>query len=128
MPARRLSGDHAEVAVAGFPGMDEKGRAAGTRQGGGDLAADMAGFAHAGDHDTAFAGQQQRTGVAEVGVDRLLQPVDCRAFKPDGTQTRGDEVVGSGWRCHAAVSFSWRRANGIVTAPKSHGQTRARAL
>jgi hypothetical protein len=52
-----LRGNHAQIAVSGFCRMDKKGRAAGAGQGGGNLAAYMAGFAHAGNDDAAGAGQ-----------------------------------------------------------------------
>ena len=52
-------GDHAEVAVARFARMDEEGGRAGRGQRRGDLAADMAGLAHAGDdHPAARAPDQ----------------------------------------------------------------------
>ncbi len=50
-----LAGDGAQIAMAGFGGMDEIGRRAGGGQGGGDLAGDMAGLAHAADDDPALA-------------------------------------------------------------------------
>ena len=46
-------GDHAEIAVIGFRRMDEEGRRAGRGERGGDLGADMAAFADAGDDDAA---------------------------------------------------------------------------
>ena len=48
---RVVLGDHAEVAVIGFRRMDEQGRRAGGGQRGGDLGADMAALADAGDDD-----------------------------------------------------------------------------
>jgi hypothetical protein len=57
-----VAGDHAHVAMAGFGRVHEKCRRAGAGQGGGDLVADMPGFAHA-DHDhAALAGQNQLAG------------------------------------------------------------------
>ena len=57
--------DHAQVAVAGLGRVQEERRGAGAGQGGGDLAADMAGFAHPGDHDPARATQADPAGGDE---------------------------------------------------------------
>ena len=52
--------DHAEIAVAGFGGVDEEGRRAGRGQRRGDLARDMAGLAQPGDDDAALGLADQR--------------------------------------------------------------------
>jgi len=48
---------HADVAVTRLARMNEEGRGARARQRGGDLAADVPRFAHAGHHDSATAVQ-----------------------------------------------------------------------
>lgn len=45
-----VRGNHAQIAVAGLARMNEEGRRAGTGEGGGHFAADMAGFPHAHHH------------------------------------------------------------------------------
>lgn len=62
--------DHAEVAVGGFSGMDEVGGGARGGKGGGELAADVAGLAHAGHDQTALAGKNARNGVREFAAER----------------------------------------------------------
>ena len=64
-------GDHAEIAVIGLGRMDEEGRRAGRGQRRGDLRADMAAFADAGDDDPAVDRRQHLDGLRE----RLGQPV-----------------------------------------------------
>ena len=54
-----LLGDHAEIAVAGFSGMDKISGRAGRGQGRRNLARDVAGLAHAGDDDAALGGGEQ---------------------------------------------------------------------
>ena len=68
-----FGGDHAHIAMFGFAGMDKKGRAASAGQCGGDFSANMARFAHADDHDTPLACEQQLTGFGEVLVDTVDQ-------------------------------------------------------
>ena len=58
--------------MAGFAGMDEEGRGAGRGEGGGDFAADMSGFAHAGNDNAAL-------GVLH-DVQRLAEGVVKFAF------------------------------------------------
>ena len=62
--------DHAEVAVGGFSGMHEVGGGARGGKGGGELAADVAGLAHAGHDQTALAGKNARNGVREFAAER----------------------------------------------------------
>ena len=89
--------DHAEVAMARFARMHEIGGRAGRGEGRGDLAADMAGLAHAGDDQPALAtarsaqrrrraGRQavldrgdQRRDAAGLGVERAQRRIDQRA-------------------------------------------------
>src|SRR5688572_11332755 len=56
------AGDHAQIAVTRFAGMYKKCRSASAGKGGGDLMADMPGFAHAGHHYPALAVEDQLTG------------------------------------------------------------------
>ena len=62
------AGDHAEVAVTGFPGVDKEGRCAGAREGRRHLACDVAGLAHAGDDHPAAAVQAELAGLVEARV------------------------------------------------------------
>ena len=71
-----VCGDHAQVTVTRLAGMNEEGRASGTRQGRSDLAGDMAGLAHAGDDDASLAVQAKRAGLDEIGAERALEVMD----------------------------------------------------
>ena len=61
--------EHAQIAVESFGGVKKKGRRAGTGKGGGNFSADEARFAHAGDDDAAFAGEEKVDGLFEGGVE-----------------------------------------------------------
>ena len=65
--------DHAQVAVAGFAWMHEKGGRAGTGEGGGHFLADMARLAHAHDDDFALAAIDHLAGAGKVVVNILVQ-------------------------------------------------------
>jgi len=92
------AGEHAEVAVEGFDGMEEAGGGSGGVHGGGDFAGDDAGFSDAGEGDAMAAGsglREQREG----GVERRFH----LAFEAVGeTLERGgfdaDEVGGARYR------------------------------
>ncbi len=62
--------DHAEVAVAGFAGVQEERGCAGAGECRGDFVADVPGFAHAGNDDAPFAGEDGFAGVQEI----IVQP------------------------------------------------------
>ncbi len=65
--------DHAEIAVAGLCRVHKVAAGAGRRQGGGYLAADMAGFAHAGDDHIAGRRQDHRGGSGETRRQPLFE-------------------------------------------------------
>ena len=65
--------NHAQIAVAGFAGMDKKCGGAGGRQCGGDFAADVAGFAHAGHHHAAPACQYQLQRAHKIFIQTRAQ-------------------------------------------------------
>ncbi len=70
-------GDHAEVAVEGFGGVEEEGGGAGGAEGGGDLAGDDAGLADAGEGDAA-AGLERGAeveGAVECGAGGAVEAV-----------------------------------------------------
>ena len=66
-------GDHAKVAVRGLARVHEEGGGAGAGEGGGDLAADVAALAHAGDDDAPLAGEHQTAGIGELPVEARRQ-------------------------------------------------------
>ncbi len=68
--------NRAEIAVRGLGRVQEPGRRAGARQGGGDLPADDAGLAHAGHDDPAAALVEHLDGAFEMAVDALDEPQD----------------------------------------------------
>ena len=55
--------DHAEVAVAGFSGVNKHGRCACRRQGGCYFGANVPALAHAGDHHAAFDVEHHLNGL-----------------------------------------------------------------
>ena len=63
--------NHAQVAVRGFGGMDEKGGRAGGGEGGGDFVADVAGFADAGNDEAAGAVEHGIDGGGEIAVEAV---------------------------------------------------------
>ena len=105
-----VGGDHAEVAVARLAGMDEERGRAGRGEGRRDLAADMAGLAHAGD--------------------------DHPAARPRGSgrprpRTAGRGRRGSPPRAHRSRSLSAssvRRADRIRLRPRSSSVPSRRAM
>jgi len=88
-----IAGDHAHVAMAGFGRVDEERRGAGARQGGGDLAADVAGLAHAEHHHAPLAGEDQLAGSGEFAVETGQQALDRFDFQADRALGRLDQVV-----------------------------------
>ena len=67
--------DHAEVAVARLAGMDVIGGRARRREGGRDLAADMAGLAHAGDDHPPLGRGEEVDRRREGGAEGAAKPV-----------------------------------------------------
>ncbi len=78
--------------MAGFAGMNKESRCAGGGQGGGNLVADMAGLAHAADHDAATAGQHELAGALEIRVDMGLQVIKRCLLDLDDALAGADEV------------------------------------
>ena len=81
--------------------MDEGGGLAGGRQRRGDLAADMAGLAHAGDNDAAGRCADQGDGVSEPVTEAVehqgrLNGRDAGAFEAKGAERRGFGLRGDG--------------------------------
>jgi len=65
--------DHAEVTMLSLARVHEERRRAGRGEGGGNLAADVAGFAHAGHHHAPRAVENQAAGTREVLVEARHQ-------------------------------------------------------
>src|SRR2546429_1148887 len=86
------AGDHAEVAVPGFRGVQKKGRCAGTGKRRRDLAGDMPALAHAGDHDAAVAGEAHAAGLRERGPEPCGERLD-RARLDGERAPRGSEQL-----------------------------------
>ena len=68
-----VPGDHAEIAVIGFRGMDKESRRAGRGQRRRDLRSDMAAFADAGDDDPAFDPRDHVDGLGERRGQSVLE-------------------------------------------------------
>ncbi|MNF97886.1 hypothetical protein D3C84_807300 [compost metagenome] len=96
--------------------MDEERRGAGAGQGGGDLAADMPGLAHADHHHAALAGQQQLAGADEVAVDPGQQIAHGVQLQADGALGRLDE----GWRLGHGRKQGWLMKR-VIIPPKCRG-------
>jgi hypothetical protein len=73
--------DHAEIAVRGLGGMDEQRGGAGRGQRRGDLARDMAGLAHAGDHDAAGRTRHQLDRAGEPHVETGRQSLKSGSLR-----------------------------------------------
>ena len=69
-----------QVAVDRFARMQVMAAGAGRGQRGGDLLADQAGFAHAGDDDAALAAVDKSTALTEFGIQPVGQPQQRLAF------------------------------------------------
>ena len=89
-----VGADHAEIAVQRLGRVHEERRRAGAGQRRGDLLADMAGFADAGNHRFATAVEQQFAGANEVVVQARQQAMrfdqlDLQRFAGEGEQGIG---------------------------------------
>ena len=69
---RVVARERAEIAVAGFTGVDELCRRSGGRQGRGNFASDMPAFAHAAHDNTALHAIEDVHRAAEVAVERAF--------------------------------------------------------
>ena len=82
--------------MAGLAGMHEKGRRARRGERGGDLLADMAALAHAGDDDAPARGvnsvHRARKGGPEPVIDRRLQHLQAADLKLKRAARRGDRI------------------------------------
>ena len=94
--------------MAGLAGMDEMRRRAGGGEGRGDLAADMAALAHAGDDDAAVGASRMPTAaanaVAELAVQRLAEGRESLCLGLHGAARRLDPRL----RCQGVVGGRYR--------------------
>src|SRR5690606_273852 len=88
-----ILGDHAHVAVAGFGRMHKKRRRSGAGQRSGDLAADMAGLAHAHHNHAALALKDEFASLDELLVDASLELLDRFDFHADGASGGFDKLA-----------------------------------
>src|SRR5690554_7538717 len=79
--------------------MDKERRRAGTGQGGGNLAADMPGLAHAGDHHAPAAGDDYVAGFDKILIDAAFEFSDGFPLNTNGPQGRGAVVPVTGRVC-----------------------------
>ena len=87
--------DDAKVAVNRFGRMEEEGRRAGARQRGGDLAADDARLAHAGDDHAAAALEEEAHRLLEAVIEAIDEREDRGRFCLRAPCGRGrDSTVG----------------------------------
>ncbi len=113
-----------DIAVARLPGMHEKSRRAGARQRRGDLAADVAGLAHTGDHDAPAAIETNAAGACkrrpqtrhlraqavDLHVERLAAQIDEGFVGELEIHPRDDTAV-AGIKAPLSVSFSVCRSS-----------------
>ena len=112
-------GDHAEVAVAGLARMHEISRRAGRGEGRGDLAADMAGLAHAGDDrrgplrcaDQSIAAAN---GSAEPVADRRDERGNAAGLGFERAQRRVDQWADG-------CGFGFRVWHSLTSCPATTG-------
>ena len=125
-----VAGDHAQVAMAGFGGMDKKRGGAGGGQRGGDLAAHMAAFAHAHHYHTAPGLQHHLHRLGKHTIHAGRQAVQGFHLNVEGLagQAQGLISVKRGQRggggSHAWI-LSTGHAGRAVQPPKSTGTVRA---
>ncbi len=112
--------DHAEVAVHGLGRVQEEGGRAGARERRGDLAADDARLAHAGDDDAAAAVADQRDGAREA----LVEPIDER---PDGGRLGLQHLAGERQISHRTSRSGRTRDQLARAAPRARSSGRALA-
>src|SRR5690606_8363878 len=102
----------AQVAVQRFGRVQEERRRAGARQCRGDLAADDARLAHAGDDDASAAGEQQFDGAVEAFVQTFGQCLNGLGL---GREHAAGDVAGA---AHERAA-SWMRSSRVTSASKS---------
>ncbi len=86
--------------MAGLGGVHEEGSGAGAGQCGGDLAADVPGFAHANHDHSALAAKDQLASLHEIGIDTCVQLLNRFYFQADGALRGFDQL--------AALAHGWR--------------------
>lgn len=77
---------HAEVAVVGFPRMEEERRGTGTGQRGGYLAAYQARLAHAGHYHFAVRGEYRADGFFKIVCKAASERLYRFGLRPEGVQ------------------------------------------
>ena len=98
-------GDHAEVAVDGFGGVEEVGGSAGGAEGGGDLAGDDADFADAGEDDAAAVADAVEEEIDGRGEGGEHGGVEAEGEVEEGGGLDADEV--GGWMAWRSVGLRW---------------------
>jgi hypothetical protein len=68
-----LFGNHPQIAVIGFTGVDKEGGGACASESGRNFFADVTGFAHAGHNNAASTVEYEFAGFVEVLIDTLTQ-------------------------------------------------------
>src|SRR5439155_21407033 len=87
--------------MAGLGGVQEESRRSGARESCGDLARDVPGLAHAGDHDASVTAEADPRGLREGGPEPRGQRLDRARFDRERTPRGGDQlrIIGKGGRC-----------------------------
>jgi hypothetical protein len=88
--------NHSKITVTGFPWMNKKSGCSRARQRCGYLAANVSGFAHAGDNHAPPATQNESTGLSEAFVNSIAERQNGGRFIFNDPPRREAERLGSG--------------------------------
>ena len=100
-------GEHAEVAVEGFGGMEEVGGGSGGAEGGGDLAGDDAAFADAGEEDAVMCfrgGDEEVDGLGEGFCGGAIEAIGEIV---EGGGFEADDLGRAGWGSFRSLVHRW---------------------
>ena len=109
--------DHAEIAMARLGRVQEKGGRAGARKGRRDLAADVAGLAHAGNDHAAGACEQHPAGLLEIGAQAFHERSDGAGLDPERFAPHLDQALAVGGVIHRFGGRVIRMQSGIIHRP-----------
>src|SRR5574343_1093372 len=100
--------------MAGFAGVDKVCRRPCTGHGGGNLAGDVSGFAHATDDQPPAAIQNQGNGGGKVAIEPRLERLDGSGFDAECLATE----IQSAFRGEAGGRWAWVHGLATVMMPE----------
>ena len=104
------AGQHPEIAMKSFCGMEKERRSAGAGKRGGNFSADEAGFAHPGDDNVSFAGEKEIDGMIEGSVEACVEVVQGLRFDPEDAASGVETHALLQRRTSVASSLIWERS------------------